>query len=104
MVTKALATATKLANLEQLKKERIAKIGADLAQQQTQLLQKRKEELFNIFKACNAMTIDDRLLIGFLKFVKNVDNKNHPFLNELKEVHKKSKMPSKPKSGNVKTD
>ncbi|AFC71709.1 hypothetical protein [Rickettsia australis] len=104
MATKILGTATKLANLEQLKKERIAKIEAQLAHQQTQLLQKRKEELFNIFRTCNALTIDDRLLIGFLKFLKNSDNKNHPFLNELKEVHKKSKMPSKPQSGNVKTD
>ncbi|EER20858.1 MULTISPECIES: hypothetical protein [spotted fever group] len=104
MVTKALATATKLANLQQLKKDRIAKIEAQLENQQTQLLQKRKEELFNIFKACNALTIDDRLLIGFLKFAKNVDNKNHPFLNELKEVHKKSKIPSKPKSRNEKTN
>jgi exonuclease VII large subunit len=104
MTTKALGTATKLANLQQLKKERIAKIEAQLEAQQSQLLQKRKEELFTIFKACNSLTIDDRLLVGFLKFVKNVDNKNHPFLNELKEVHQKSKMPSKPKSGNVKTD
>ncbi|KDO02117.1 hypothetical protein [Rickettsia tamurae] len=104
MATKALATATKLANLQQLKKERIAKIEAQLEDQQSQLLQKRKEELFTIFKACNALTIDDRLLIGFLKFAKDASNKNHSFLNELKEVHKKSKMPSKPKSGNVKTD
>lgn len=104
MATKALATATKLANLQQLKKDRIAKIEEQLALQQTQLLQKRKEELFTIFKSCNALTIDDKLLIGFLKFVKDTSNKNHPFFNELKEMHKKSKMPSKPKSGNVKTD
>jgi len=104
MATKALDTATKLANLQQLKKERIAKIEEQLEAQQSQLLQKRKEELFSIFKACNALTIDDKLLIGFLKFVKDASNKNHPFLNELKEVHKKSKMPSKPKSGNIKTD
>ncbi|WP_177717267.1 hypothetical protein [Candidatus Rickettsia colombianensi] len=57
-----------------------------------------------MLNAGNALTIDDRLLIGFLKFAKNSDNKNHAFLNELKEVHKKSKMPSKPKSGNTKTD
>nr|WP_238838993.1 hypothetical protein [Rickettsia monacensis] len=50
MVIKALATATKLANLQQLKKDRIAKIEVQLANQQTQLLQKRKEKLFNIFK------------------------------------------------------
>ena len=104
MATKALATATKLANLQQLKKERIAKIEAQLETQQSQLLQKRKEELFNIFKACNALTIDDRLLIGFLKFVKNVDNKNHPILNEFKNLGDKTKMPSKPQSGNIKTD
>lgn len=40
MATKALGTATKLANLQQLKKERIAKIEAQLEHQQTQLLQK----------------------------------------------------------------
>jgi len=104
MVTKALATATKLANLQQLKKDRIAKIEAQLANQQTHLLQKRKEELFNIFKTCNALTIDDRLLIGFLKFVKDTDNKNHPILNEFKSLGGKTKMPSKPKSDNTKTD
>ncbi|KJW03716.1 hypothetical protein [Rickettsia argasii] len=104
MATKALATATKLANLQQLKKERIAKIEAQLETQQTQLLQKRKEELFNIFKTCNALTIDDNLLIGFLKFVKNSDNKNLPILNEFKSLGGKTKMPSKPKSADVKTD
>ena len=104
MTTRALGTATKLANLQQLKKERIAKIEEQLALQQSQLLQKRKEELFTIFKACNALTIDDKLLIGFLKFVKNTDNKNHPILNEFKSLGGKTKMPSKPKSGNVKTD
>ncbi|WP_342225621.1 hypothetical protein [Rickettsia endosymbiont of Urophora cardui] len=104
MTTKAIATAIKLANLQQLKKERIAKIEAQLETQQTQLLQKCKEELFNIFKVCNALTIDDRLLIGFLKFMKNVDNKNHPILNEFKALGQKIRMPSKPKSGNVKTD
>lgn len=104
MATKALGTATKLANLQQLKKERIAKIEEQLALQQSQLLQKRKEELFNIFKACHALTIDDRLLIGFLKFAKNTSNKNHPILNEFKSLEGKTKMPSKPKSGNIKTD
>lgn len=104
MTTKALGTATKLANLQQLKKERIAKIEAQLEAQQSQLLQKRKEELFTFFKACNALTIDDRLLVGFLKFVKNADNKNHQVLNEFKSLGGKTKMPSKPKSGNVKTD
>lgn len=104
MATKQLSTSTKLANLQQLKKERIAKIEAQLETQQSQLLQKRKEELFNIFKACNALTIDDRLLMGFLKFVKNTDNKTHSILNEFKSLGGKLKMPSKPKSGNVKTD
>lgn len=84
MATKALATSTKLANLQQLKKDRIAKIEAELSKQQTQLLQKRKEELFNLFQACSSLTIDDKLLIGFLKFIKNPDNKNHPIFNEFK--------------------
>lgn len=104
MATKVLGTATKLANLQQLKKERIAKIEAQLASQQTQLLQKRKEELFSIFRTCNALTIDDRLLIGFLKFVKDSNNKNNPILNEFKSLGGKTKMPSKPTSGDSKTD
>lgn len=104
MATKPLSTNTKLANLQQLKKDRIAKIEAQFETQQSQLLQKRKDELFNIFKACNTLTIDDRLLIGFLKFVKNIDNKNHSILNEFKSLGSNTKIPSQPKSGNVKTD
>lgn len=104
MATKPLSTTTKLENLQQLKKDRIAKIEAELLKQQTQLLQKRKEELFNLFQAYSSLTIDDKLLIGFLKFVKNPDNKNHPILNEFKELGQKNKMPSKPKSDNIKTD
>lgn len=104
MATKPLSTNTKLANLQQLKKDRIAKIEAQLAEQQTHLLQKRKEEFFNIFKSCNALTIDDRLLIGFLKFAKNPENKNHPILNDFNSLGSKTKIPSQPKSGNVKTD
>lgn len=103
MAPKPLPTNTKLANLQQLKKDRIAKIEADLAKQQSQLLQKRKEELFNLFHACSALTLDDKLLIGFLKFVKNPDNKNYPILNEFKALGQKSKIPSKPKSDNSKT-
>ncbi|EER20843.1 MULTISPECIES: hypothetical protein [spotted fever group] len=104
MVTKPLPTTTKLANLQQLKKDRIAKIEAEFLKQKTQLLQKRKEELFNLFQAYSSLTIDDKSLIGFLKFVKNPDNKNHPILNEFKELSQKNKIPSKPKSDNTKTD
>ncbi|MCC8368725.1 MAG: hypothetical protein LN573_01380 [Rickettsia endosymbiont of Oxypoda opaca] len=103
MATKALATSTKIANLQQLKKDRIAEIEAKLLKQQTQLLQKRKEELFNLFQACRALTLDDKLLLGFLKFVKNPDNQNHSILNEFKELGKKTKIPSKPKSDHTKT-
>ncbi|MFP3011436.1 MAG: hypothetical protein ACEY3D_00035 [Rickettsia sp.] len=104
MATKALATSTKLANLQQLKKDRIAEIEAKLLKQQTQLLQKRKEELFDLFQACGTLTLDDKLLLGFLKFVKNPNNKNHPIFNEFKELGHKTRLPSKPKSGNSKTD
>ena len=56
------------------------------------LLLKRKEEIFKIFSDHSTLTIDDKLLIGFLKFINLDGNKNHPILNEFKDLATKSKL------------
>ena len=86
MATKPLSTSTKIANLAKIKQQRIEKIEAELNVQLTALLTKRKEELFDI---------DDKLLIGFLKFVTNKDNQDHPVIKEFLTLANKSKLRKK---------
>ena len=59
---------------------------AKLEQERETLLAKRKEEIFNLFIKYNAMTIDDKLLIGFLLFATNPDNKKHLNLQQFKDL------------------
>lgn len=92
MVTKPLSTSTKIANLAKVKQQHIQKIEAELNVQLTSLLTKRKEEIFNIFNRFSAVDIDDKLLIEFLKFVKNIDNKDHPIIKEFLTIANKSKL------------
>lgn len=95
MATKPLSTSTKIANLAKIKQQRIGKIEADLNIQLTSLLTKRKEELFNIFNRFSAVDIDDKLLIGFLKFITNKDNKDHPIIKEFLTIANKTRSPKK---------
>lgn len=95
MATKPLSTSTKIANLAKIKQQRIEKIEAELNVQLTALLTKRKEELFNIFDRFSAVDIDDKLLIGFLKFVTNKDNQDHPVIKEFLTLANKSKLRKK---------
>ncbi|BBJ32428.1 hypothetical protein RAS_p240 (plasmid) [Rickettsia asiatica] len=48
--------------------------------------------IFNIFNKFSAVDIDDKLLIGFLKFVTNKDNKDHPIIKEFLNISNKSKL------------
>lgn len=95
MATKLLATSTKIAKLTKVKQQRIGKIEAELNIQLTSLLAKRKEEFFNIFDRFSAIDIDDKLLIGFLKFITNKDNKNHPIIKEFLTLANKTRSPKK---------
>lgn len=92
MATKPLATSIKIANFAKVKQQRIGKIEAELNIQLTSLLAKRKEELFNIFDRFSAVDIDDKLLIGFLKFITNKDNKDHPIIKECLTLANKTKL------------
>ena len=92
MATKPLLTSTKIANLAKIKQQRIEKIEAALNVQLTALLTKRKEELFNIFDRFSAIDIDDKLLIGFLKFITNKDNQDHPIIKEFLTLANRTRL------------
>ncbi|RYE27591.1 MAG: hypothetical protein EOP45_00730 [Sphingobacteriaceae bacterium] len=61
------------------------------------LVEQRHRELLDIIKRCNAITVDDSMLMGFLMFAVNKDNKDHPMLKQFKELAVASKPPSRPK-------
>jgi hypothetical protein len=62
-----------------------------------QLIEQRNKELLDIITKFNAISIDDKLLAGFLLFTLNPANKDHHILKEFKELVKQTKSPSKPK-------
>ena len=72
-----------------------------LEQQREVLVAKRKDEIFNLFNKYNSLSIDDKLLIGFLLFVTNPDNKHHSILQNFRDLalakipRKNSKQDSK---------
>jgi len=72
-------------------KEQLAK----LEQKTNELLMQRQDELMNIFQACNAITVDDSLLAGFLIFVSNTENKDNPILKTFSTLAKANKVLSK---------
>ena len=81
-------------------KDRLTK----LEQEKELLLAKRKDEIFNLFNKYNSVAIDDKLLIGFLLFTGNPDNKNHSIMQQFKDLAL-AKMPrrvSKQKSESAK--
>ncbi len=73
--------------------EKIAKLD----QQKEQLLAKRKDEIFALFTSTANVTIDNKLLLGFLLFLSNPANKEHPILKEFKELAIRTKSPSSKK-------
>jgi hypothetical protein len=61
-------------------------------------LEERKKELISIIEKCDALSIDDHLLAGFLLFAQNPDNKDHRILQEFYNLTKKDKVRIRPKS------
>lgn len=62
-----------------------------------QLIDQRSKELLEIIIKYKAISIDDKLLAGFLLFALNPANKDHSILKEFKELTTQTKSPSKPK-------
>lgn len=57
----------------------------------------RQEELMNVFKACNALAIDDALLAGFLVFAMDQANKDGQILKDFVKHAKESNVIKKSK-------
>ncbi len=72
--------------LEKLKK---------IEEKKQKVLITRREDLLEIVNSCNAMTIDDQLLAGFLLFAMNEQNKQHSMLKELIQLAKTTLDPRK---------
>lgn len=67
-----------------------------------ELIQQRNKELLDIITKYKAISIDNKLLAGFLIFALNPQNKDHYILKEFKELAGKSKSPSNPGQQNKK--
>ena len=76
--------------------EKIAKLD----KQKELLLAKRKDEIFSIFINNACVAIDNKLLTGFLLFLNNSANKDHPIIKEFKELATHNKSPSNTKAVN----
>ena len=68
---------------------------SSLEQQKQQLIKQRHQELLNIFIKHNLLTIDDKLLAGFLHFISIDANKSHPILSEFRQLASKPKLNNK---------
>lgn len=66
-----------------------------LEEQKNKLIAGRKEEIANAVLKAGGMSIDSRLLMGFVAFAVDASNKSSPILAEMLEVSKQVKIPSK---------
>ena len=66
-----------------------------LEEQKNKLIAGRKEEIANAVLKAGGMSIDSRLLMGFVAFAVDTSNKSSPILAEMLEVSKQVKIPSK---------
>jgi hypothetical protein len=62
----------------------------------------RHKEIVSIFNECNAITIDDSLLAGFLLFSINQVNKDNKILQEFILLAKTNNIPSKSRKTPIK--
>lgn len=68
---------------------------AQLEEQKNRLIAGRKEEIANAVLKAGGISIDSRLLMGFVAFAVDKSNKGSPILAQMLELSKKVKIPSK---------
>lgn len=66
-----------------------------LEEQKNKLIAGRKEEIANAVLKAGGISIDSRLLAGFVAFAVDESNKGNPILAQMLELSKKVKIPSK---------
>ena len=74
-----------------------------LEDERSKLISLRKSEILKHFETNSALSVDDALLVGFLRFVMNDVNKNHPMLSEFRSLAMTTKTPSRTKQQNIET-
>ena len=66
-----------------------------LEEQKNKLIDGRKEEIANAVLKAGGISLDSRLLAGFVAFAVDESNKGSPVLVQMLELSKKVKIPSK---------
>lgn len=66
-----------------------------LEEQKAKLIESRREEIADTVIKYGGLSIDNRLLAGFVSYASNEKNKNSEFLKMVLEVSRELKMPSR---------
>ncbi len=73
----------------------LAKIKS-LEEQKTKLIEKRQQEILKTIVDSKTLEFDNKILASFMKFLGKPENKDHPFILELKQLLiVKGKVPSR---------
>lgn len=103
MATNFVPTFKKLENLEISKQQKLLAIAQQAEEEKKALITIRKEQIFKIFADNSSFTMDDKLLVGFLRFANIKENKEHPTLKEFKALAMQVIPKGKPRKQNTKS-
>ena len=74
----------------------------ELEKQRKELVQWRKNEIFEVINANGGICLDNRLLAGLAIYASMEENRNDAFLEKLKEIGSKATFPSRRKKSGTK--
>lgn len=74
----------------------------ELEKQRKELVQWRKNEIFEVINANGGICLDNRLLAGLAIYASREENRNDAFLEKLKEIGSKATFPSRQKKPDTK--
>jgi hypothetical protein len=75
----------------------------ELEKQRKELVQWRKNEIFEVINANGGICLDNRLLAGLAIYASMEENRNDAFLEKLKEIDSKATFPSRRKKPGAKS-
>jgi hypothetical protein len=75
----------------------------ELEKQRKELVQWRKNEIFEVINANGGICLDNRLLAGLAIYASMEENRNDAFLEKLKEIGSKATFPSRRKKPDTKS-
>jgi len=74
----------------------------ELEKQRKELVQWRKNEIFEVINANGGICLDNRLLAGLAIYASMEENRNDAFLEKLKEIGSKATFPGRRKKPDAK--